>query len=227
MRPQQYPTGAPQWGPPPKKGGNGALIAVLVVVLVLAMGGGGFWLYTELAGDDSDAAPPVDTSKDLKEAPMGCAVLAETDVVAYIPGRMEFEPTGFGSDTELSDEDQCNWGNTDTFSEDGVRPAHVIVTSYLFRARTGMSGVDNMSGVDAAKDHLDRRGRTGGAVGVDDADDAVLIETGDSSADVLARYHNVVYMVTYSNQTEGADVKGGAVQLASVVLGKLVEDDED
>jgi hypothetical protein len=225
MHPQQYPPG--QWGPPPKKS-NGALIAVLVVVAVLVLGGGGFFLYTQLS-DDSEAAPKIDTSEDLDEAPMGCALFTEAEVAPYIPGRMEFEPTGFGTTTDLSEQDQCDWGNHDTWSEDGVRASWVIVTSYLYHARINNSGYDDMSGVDVAKEEADRQARTGGgAVDVPGADDARLVtKTSDSSAKVVVRYHNVVYVVDYTNQTEGANIQGAVVELATIVTSKVVPDENE
>ena len=99
-----------------------------------------------------------------------------------------------------------------------MRPAYVIVTSYVYRATRTKSGVD------AAKEHLQRRVRNGVAVKVKDADEALLVaqEKTDHSASVTARYRNVVYHVDYTNQTEGAQVKSGAIELATTVIGKVV-----
>lgn len=105
------------------------------------------------------------------------------------------------------------------FDEEDVRPAHVIVTSYVYHVNQELSGVDK------AKEHLESRIRNGVAVNVPDAEEALLVQTADFSATVTVRYRNVVYAVDYSNQTEGANVKGGATDLATIALSKVVPDD--
>lgn len=222
--PQQYAQQHPQpWGPPPPQRGRkgGVLIGVLITLLVVGLAGGGFWLYTELESDD--APPPVDSSQDLDKAPIGCAMLDEEEVAPYIPGRMDYEPGSANPGPgEYQDQGQCNWNNPD-FIEQDVRPAFVIVTSYVYHANQELSGVDK------AKEHLESRVRNGVAVNVEDADEALLVQNADAdhAASVTVRYRNVVYDVNYQNQTEGANVKGGATELATVALSKVVPGDDD
>lgn len=210
----------PQWAPspPPRKKKNRVVIWVLITLLVAGLTAGGFWLYEEL--DDPPALPPVDSSQDLAEAPIGCAMLEEAEVAPYIPGRMDYEAGSANSGTRAHhDQGQCNWGNTGTFTEDGVRGAFLIVTSYVYHADQRVSGVDK------AVEHMTERIPAGVEVNVPDADDAQLSQTDDTSATVTVRYRNVVYDVNYHNQTEGANVKGGATELATVALGKVVPGD--
>jgi hypothetical protein len=218
--PHQYPPHGVPGGPPPRRGGKGPLIAVLVIVLVLGLAAGGYWVLFEL-DDSADARPVVDTSRDLEKAPIGCAMFEEAEVAPYIPGRMTYEAGSANSGSgELADQGQCDWNNTGTFTKDKVRAAYVIVTSYVYHATREVSGVDK------AKQHMERRVRTGVAVSVEDADDAKLVAQAkvDWSAEVVVRYRNVVYSVVYSNQTDGANVKGGATALAKAAIGKVVPD---
>ncbi|MFD0203159.1 MULTISPECIES: hypothetical protein [Saccharothrix] len=194
---------------------------MLVIVLVLGLGVGGYFVYRGL-DDSAKAKPVVDSSQDLEKAPIGCAMFDEAEVAPYIPGRMDYEVGSANPGPgESYDQGQCAWNNPD-FTKQKVRPAHVIVTSYVYHANLKMSGVDR------AKEHLDRRVRTRAvAVNVEDADDALLVEQKkvDWSVEVVVRYHNVVYSIVYSNQTEGANVKGGATALATIAIGKVAKDD--
>ncbi len=221
QQPQQYPPqpGMP-WGPPPPRGRKGGvLIGILVTVLVLGLAFAGYWVFYEM-DDSSETSPPVDASQDLDKAPIGCAMLDEEEVALYIPGRMDYEPGSANPGTqETHDQGQCDWSNSGTFTEDNVRPAFVIVTSYVYHANHELSGVDK------AKEHLESRVRNGVAVNVPDADEAQLVQTADHSATVTVRYYNVVYDVDYSNQTEGANVKGAATELATIALSKVVAGD--
>ena len=217
--PPQYQQGVP-WAQPPKRRGKGVLVGVLVVVLLAGLAGGGLWLWEEL--DDPAPPPPVDASEDLEKAPVGCAMFDEEEVAPFIPGRMDYEEGSANqSYTETIEQGQCSWSNTDTFTDDGVRPAHAIVTSYVYQADTTMSGVDR------AKDHLESRERNGVAVNVDGADDALLRENGESSVHMAVRYKNVVYALDYSNQTEGVKVKKGATDLSAIAISKVVPDQDD
>lgn len=217
---QPYPQQGAGWGqqPPPRKRKTGVLVGVLVLatVVVLGLAFAGYWVFVER--DDSGKPPPVDASQDLAKVPIGCAIFDKDEVARYIPGRMEFEAGSVNSSREYLEQGQCNWNNTDTFSKDKVRPAYVIVTSYIYRATRTTSGVD------AAKEHLQRRVRNGVAVNVKDAEEALLVaqEKSDSRAAVTARYRNIVYHVDYSNQTDGAQVKSGATELATAAIGKAV-----
>jgi hypothetical protein len=216
--PPQYQQGVP-WAQPPKKRGKRVLIGVLVVVLLAGLAGGGLWLWEEL--DDPAPPPPVDASEDLEKAPVGCAMFDEDEVRPFVPGRLDYEAGSANqSYTETVEQGQCSWDNGDTFTEDGVRPAHAIVTSYVYQADTTMSGVDR------AKDHMDSRERGGVAVNVEDADEALLRENGKSSVHIAVRYKNVVYALDYSNQTEGAPVKKAATTLTTIAIGKVVPDKE-
>ena len=195
---------------------------MLVIVLVLGLGFAGYWVLFEL-DDSADARPVVDTSQDLEKAPIGCAMFEEAEVAPYIPGRMTYEVGSANPGPgQLSDQGQCNWTNSGTFTKDKVRPAYVIVTSYVYHATREVSGVDK------AKEHMKRRVRNGVAVNVADTDDAQLVaqEKVDWSAEVVVRYRNVVYSVSYSNQTDGANVKGGATALATAAIAKVVPDDD-
>ena len=204
-----------QWGPPPRKKKNRVVIAVFITLLVAGLTGGGFWLYEEL--DDPPALPPVDSSQDLAKAPIGCAMLEEAEVAPYIPGRMDYEAGSANAGTRAHhDQGQCNWGNTGTFTEDGVRGAFLIVTSYVYHADQTVSGVDK------AVEHMTERIPAGVEVNVPEADDAQLSQTDETSATVTVRYRNVVYDVNYHNQTEGVDVKGPATTLATLALSKVV-----
>ncbi|WP_158842532.1 hypothetical protein [Saccharothrix deserti] len=215
--PQQY-----LGGPPPRRGNKaGVVIGVLAVVLVLGLAFAGYWVFFEM-DDSADARPAVDASQDLEKAPIGCAMFDEAEVAPHIPGRMDYEEgsanPGVG---ESYDQGQCMWNNPD-FIKEKVRPSHVIVTSYVYHANMTMSGVDR------AKEHLERRVRTGVAVNVKGADDALLVEQRkvDWTVELVVRYHNVVYSVVYANQTDGANVKGGATALATIAIGKVVPDED-
>ncbi|MFD5250124.1 hypothetical protein ACFWIW_36645 [Amycolatopsis sp. NPDC058340] len=208
------------WGPPPPlphKRKTGPLIAVLVIVLVVVVGGGGALLYFGLS-DSGKASPRVDASQDLEKAPGGCAVLTEAEVAPYIPGRMDFKPLSGNTSTDTSEQGQCSWNNNDHYLKDKVGAAFVIVTSYVFRATREKSGVD------AAKEHLKRRVPNGGEVGVQGAEEALLVATGKTGnqAKVAVRYRNVVYHLDYLNKTEGVRVQSRLTELAAVVVGKAV-----
>ncbi|MFI7117020.1 hypothetical protein [Amycolatopsis sp. NPDC049868] len=216
---QHYPQQGAGWGhqqPPPRKKKTGLLIGMLVLgtVVVLGLAFGGYWVFVREGG--SDAPPPVDASQDLAKAPIGCAVFDKGEVAPYIPGRTDFEAGSGNMTADYVEQGQCVWSNTDTFIKDKVRAAHVIVTSYVYRA-TG-----KRSGVEAAKEHLKRRVPNGVAVNVKDAEEALLVQQGKRghSVAVTARYRNVVYHVDYTNQTDGAPVKDGATALATVAIGK-------
>lgn len=217
--PPQYP---PPWGPPPpRRRGKGVLIGVLVTVLLLGLSVGGLWLWEEL--DDPPPPPPVDASDDLEKAPIGCAMFTEEEVAPYIPGRMDYEEGGANAGARESyDLGQCSWNNLGRLAEDGVRGAHVIVTSYVYHANTQLSGVDR------AKEHLESRVRDGVSVHVEGAEDALLTEQRrvDWSVHIDVRYRNVIYSIDYSNQTEGANVKRGATELATVAIGKVVPEED-
>ncbi|QFU92683.1 hypothetical protein [Amycolatopsis sp. YIM 10] len=212
----QYPQQHYAPGHPPPKKKLGLLIGILATVLVLVLAGVGIWVFTAL--DEPDGPPPVDASQDLQKAPGGCALFDEHEVKPYIPGQMKFEPTGFGSSSQLSEQGQCNWGNIDTFTKDKVPSAFMIATSYVFHA------TQTKSGVDAAKEHFKRSVRKGAAANVPGADEAVLVVDGktDSSAEVTVRYRNVVYKVDYNNKAEGANVSSTATELANAAIGKVV-----
>lgn len=210
-------------GPPARRGGKGPLIAVLVVLLVLGLGVGGYFVYVELEGD-SQAKPVVDTSEDLEKAPIGCAMLEEAEVAPHIPGRMDYSAGGANPGAgQGHDQGQCNWNNSGRLAKDNVRGAFVIVTSYVYHANHQLSGVDK------AKEHMEDRVRTGVAVHVEGADEAELVaqEKVKWAAEIVVRYRNVVYSVSYSNQTEGANVKAGATTLAATAIGKVVKAQED
>ncbi|MBN6037639.1 hypothetical protein [Amycolatopsis sp. 195334CR] len=215
---QQYPQQHhPHYGqgyPPPKRK-LGLLIGVLATVFVLILAGVGIWVFT--ANDEPDGPPPIDASQDVEKSLGGCAVFDEHEVKAYIPGRMTFKPTGSSSSSDAREQGQCNWSNTDTWSQDKVPAAHLIVTSYHFRATRTESGVD------AAKEHYRRSAQKGAAVNVRGADEA-LITVNKTSADVTARYRNVVYKFEYSNKSDGANVSATATELANVAIAKVVPD---
>jgi hypothetical protein len=219
--PPQYQQGVPWAQPPKKRRGKGVLIGVLVVVLLAGLAGGGLWLWEEL--DDPAPPPPVDASKDLEKAPIGCAMFDEAEVKPYIPGKMDYEAGGANSGSGDSyDQGQCGWNNTGSLG-DGVRGAFVIVTSYVYHANQELSGVDR------AKEHLEQRVRTGVAVNVTDAEDALLVANrkADWSVQLVVRYRNVVYAIDYSNQNEGVNVKGGATALATIAISKVVPDEDE
>ncbi|RSN63350.1 hypothetical protein DMH01_12250 [Amycolatopsis sp. WAC 04182] len=202
---------------PPRKKKTGLLIVLLALgtVMVLGLAFGGYWFFVR--EDDSDARPRVDASQDLAKAPIGCAVFDKSEVARYIPGRTDFKAGSGNTTSDSLEQGQCVWNNTDTFIKDKVRAAHVIVTSYVYRATRTKSGVD------AATEHLKRRVRNGVAVNVTDADEALLVEQGKRghSVAVTARYRNVVYHVDYTNQTDGAPVKDGVTALATAAIGKV------
>ncbi|AXB47888.1 hypothetical protein A4R43_40075 [Amycolatopsis albispora] len=193
------------------------LIGIVAAVVVLLLAGAGVWVFVAM-DDSGDAAPRVDASQDLPKAPGGCAVFDEHEVKPHIPGRMEFEVGSVNGSNQLVEQGQCNWNNSDTFTKDKVRPAFVIVTSYVYRA------TQTKSGVDAAKEHLQRRVKNGVEVNVKGAEEALLVakEDTDFTADVTVRYRNVVYHVDYSNQTDGAPIKPTVTDLAATAIGKVV-----
>lgn len=207
------------WGhqQPPRKKKTGLLIVLLALgtVIMLGLAFGGYWIF--LRESDSEAPPPVDASQDVAKALIGCAVFDKSEVAPYIPGRTDFKAGSASTTSDSLEQGQCVWNNTDTFIKDKVRAAHVIVTSYVYRATRTKSGVD------AATEHLKRQVRNGVAVNVKDADEALLVEQGKRghSVAVTARYHNVVYHVDYTNQTEGAPVKDGVTALATAAIGKV------
>lgn len=218
--PPQYQQGVP-WAQPRKRRGKGVLIGVLVVVLLAGLAGGGLWLWEEL--DDPAPPPPVDASEDLAKAPIGCAMFDEEEVRPFIPGKMDYEAGGANSGTGVPyDQGQCGWNNSGSLS-DGVRGAHLIVTSYVYHADHQLSGVDK------AKEHLERRVRTGVEVNVEDAENALLVTNSkaDWTVQLVVRYHNVVYTLDYANQNEGANVKGAATTLATIAISKVVPDEDD
>ncbi|QXV56556.1 hypothetical protein [Amycolatopsis sp. TNS106] len=215
---QHYHQQSAAWQPPlPHKRKAGPLIAVLVIVLVVVLGGGGVLLYFGLS-DSGKASPRVDASQDLEKAPGGCAVFTEAEVAPYIPGRMDFKPISGSTSSDRSEQGQCSWNNNDHYLKDKVSPAFVIVTSYVFHATREQSGVD------AAKGHLKRRVPNGGEVGVQGAEDALLVPLGKTGnqAKVAVRYRNVVYHLDYLNKTEGVQVRSRLTELAAVVVGKVV-----
>lgn len=219
--PPQYQQGVPWAQPPKKRRGKGVLIGVLVVVLLAGLAGGGLWLWEEL--DDPAPPPPVDASEDLAKAPIGCAMFDEAEVRPYIPGTMDYEAGGANSGAgDAHDQGQCSWTNSGSLS-DGVRGAHLIVTSYVYHASTQLSGVDK------AKEHLEDRVRTGVEVNVEDAENALLVTNSkaDWTVQLVVRYHNVVYALDYANQNEGANVKGAATTLATIAISKVVPDEDD
>ncbi|NUT51644.1 MAG: hypothetical protein HOV94_30760 [Saccharothrix sp.] len=220
--PGQFPPPGPPFPPPHgapgQRGGGGkvVLVVLLVVVVLLGLGGAGYWVFLR---DDKPAAPPVDSSQDLAKAPIGCAMFDEAEVAPHIPGRMDYAPGGANPGVRESyDQGQCTWNNTKSFIKDKVGPAHLIVTSYVYHADLKQSGVDR------AKEHMKKRVRPGVAVNVKDAEDAMLVtqEKADWTVEVVVRYRNVVYSLTYANQTKGANVKGTATGLATVAIGKVV-----
>ncbi|RSM59296.1 hypothetical protein DMH03_25955 [Amycolatopsis sp. WAC 01376] len=207
------------WGqqPPPRKKKTGLLITMLALgtVMVLGLAFGGYWFF--IRKSDSDGPPPVDASQDLAKAPIGCALFDKSEVAPYIPGRTEFKALSGDTTSDSVAQGHCLWGNTDTFLKDKVRAAHVIVTSYVYRATRTKSGVD------AATEHLKRQVRNGSSVKVKDADEALVVEQGKRghSVAITARYRNVVYHVDYTNQTDGAPVKDGVTALATAAIGKV------
>lgn len=216
---QPYAQQGAGWGPPqpPRKRKTGLLIVMLALglVIVLGLGFGAYWVF--IRKDDSGKPPAVDASQDLKKAPIGCALFDKSELARYIPGRVDLEPGAANTNAEYLEQGQCSWNNSDTFIKDKVRPAHVIVTSYIYRATRTKSGVD------AAKEHMKRRVRNGVTVNVKDAEEALLVaqEKSDSFAAVTARYRNIVYHVDYGNQTDGAPVKSSATEVATAAIGKV------
>ncbi|MDA3648718.1 hypothetical protein LZ318_06760 [Saccharopolyspora indica] len=223
QHPQQYVQHAyPQWGQmPPQQGkrkSKGPLIAVLAVVGVVLLAGaavGGLFLMEELAKEEK---PVVNTSLDLPKAPLGCALFEENEVAPYIPGRTDYEPSSFGSQTKTKESAQCSWSNRDTFRDDKVPNTSVWATSYIWHATSQQSGVDQ------AKEEMEREGRASrkaGDVHVPGADEAMLREVTDNKVEVISRYRNVIYKISYDTRADGANLKRPATELTALVISKI------
>ncbi|PRX49372.1 hypothetical protein B0I33_103407 [Prauserella shujinwangii] len=201
---QHYRQGAPPGAPKQKRGRKGGiLIGVLATIVVLGLAFGGYWLWYL---SDSDDPPPLDTSLDLADAPMGCGMFTENEISHLVPGTFTTEGGGgLSGDKDYAKDAQCMYSNLDTYRDEGQPAAHLSVTTRLHKA-DHPGAYRAQSGVDNAKEELRRK--PGSAIGVPNANDDRFREIEGSSGGVAAAQLSILYRnvtVTFHYNHDGLD----------------------
>jgi hypothetical protein len=187
---------------------RGRQTLIAAVILAICAGVAGVVLSrSEETGEPVN--PNVDTSADLEDVPLGCAVFGEEEVAPYIAGRIEVEDRG-GEESPALDTTSCQWRG------DSTEPK-VTVSTMVYHA----SG--RRSGVDLARQFFENESMTPRMVELDVAhsNEAMFFQVNEISAYVFVRRHNVLYKVVQNGGEPTPDLRRNLEELAAIAIGKV------